>query len=222
MRTLPLLALSIALVAALSGQSPKQSVTPVKIYPDSRNRLPVVHRDQMDENGKRVYDINAHGAGKIAQPTGPSAIALYSPGAAEPLRRLNDYLRRDDSILGRHVIEVAILVTSRELDSQYVWTSHEPSALKAGVAQAVVDAIKYGKDASGLADKDALVIRMGRQLFREHKLNPDLFAKSMEVFGRQGTVELVALMGDYAVNGLLVAAFDQQVPAGQKPLLPPR
>src|ERR1700682_4458293 len=122
MRILTSILLLMALVASTSGQSGKGSAAAVKIYPDSRNRLPVVHRDQMDENGKRVYDINAHGAGKIAQPTGPSAIALYSPGAAEPLRRLNDYLRRDDSILGKHVIEVAILVSSRELDSQYVWS----------------------------------------------------------------------------------------------------
>src|ERR1700674_4126697 len=105
MRILTSILLLMGLVATASGQPGKGSAA-VKIYPDSLNRLPVVHREQMDENGKRVYDINAGGAGKVAQATGPSAIALYSPGVAEPLRRLNDYLRREGSVLGKQVTEV--------------------------------------------------------------------------------------------------------------------
>jgi 4-carboxymuconolactone decarboxylase len=222
MRILTSILLLMALVASTSGQSGKGSATAVKIYPDSLNRLPVVHREQMDENGKRVYDINAGGAGKIAQPTGPSAIALYSPGVAEPLRRLNDYLRREGSVLGKQVTEVAILVAAREFDQQYVWSSHEPTALKVGVGQPAIDAIKFGKDVSGLGEKETVVIRLGRQLFREHKLNSDIYAKAIELFGKQGTVELVTLMGDYALNALLLDAWDQHLPADRKPLLPPR
>ena len=222
MRILTSTLLLMALVASTSGQSGKGSAAAVKIYPDSLNRLPVVHREQMDENGKRVYDINAGGAGKIAQPTGPSAIALYSPGVAEPLRRLNDYLRREGSVLGKQVTEVAILVAAREFDQQYVWSSHEPTALKVGVGQPAIDAIKYGKDVSGLGEKETVVIRLGRQLFREHKLNSDVYAKAIELFGKQGTVELVTLMGDYALNALLLDAWDQHLPADRKPLLPPR
>jgi 4-carboxymuconolactone decarboxylase len=222
MRILTLILLLMALVATTSGQSAKGSAAAVKIYPDSLNRLPVVHREQMDENGKRVYDINAGGAGKIAQPTGPSAIALYSPGVAEPLRRLNDYLRREGSVLGKQVTEVAILVAAREFDQQYVWSSHEPTALQVGVGQPAIDAIKYGKDVSGLGEKETVVIRLGRQLFREHKLNSDVYAKAIELFGKQGTVELVTLMGDYALNALLLDAWDQHLPTDRKPLLPPR
>jgi 4-carboxymuconolactone decarboxylase len=222
MRILTSILLLMALVATTSGQSTKGSAAAVKIYPDSLNRLPVVHREQMDENGKRVYDINAGGAGKIAQPTGPSAIALYSPGVAEPLRRLNDYLRREGSVLGKQVTEVAILVAAREFDQQYVWSSHEPTALQVGVGQPAIDAIKYGKDVSGLGEKETVVIRLGRQLFREHKLNADVYAKAIELFGKQGTVELVTLMGDYALNALLLDAWDQHLPTDRKPLLPPR
>ena len=64
------------------------------------------------------------GTGKIAQPTGPGAISLYSPGASEPLRRLNNYLRRDGNTLGNAITELAILVAAREGDSQYIWSAH--------------------------------------------------------------------------------------------------
>ena len=229
MRILIWIVLLIAVVATLSGQpgkgtqAPARSATlPADIQPDSLNRLPAVKREQMDENGKRVYDINAGGPGKLIQPTGPGAIALYSPGASEPLRKLNNYLRRDGNVLGKPITELAILVAAREGDSQYIWSAHEPAALKAGIAQPVIDAVKYGKDVSGAGEKETVVIRLGRQILREHKLDSGTFAKAVELFGKQGTVELVTLMGDYTLNALLTAALDQRLPPDRKPLLPPR
>jgi 4-carboxymuconolactone decarboxylase len=229
MRTLIWVGLLIAVVATASAQSKNGASAPARsatltadIQPDSLNRLPVVKREQLDEEGKRAYDLTAGGAGKVASPTGPAAISLYSPGAAEPLRKLNNYLRRKGNIQGDALTEVAILVAAREFDTQYVWSAHEPGALRAGVPQSTIDAIKYGKDLSGLGEKEATVIRMGRQLFREHKLNSDTFAKAVDLFGKQGTVELVILMGDYTLNGLLLSAFDQHLPADRKPLLPSR
>ena len=223
------IALLIALVAVGSGQSdkrtsaPSRSATlPADLYPDSLNRLPVVKREQMNEKGKQVYDHVAGGAGKIASPTGPASIELYSPGAAEPLRTLNEYLRRQGNLLGNPITELAILVAAREGDSQYVWSAHEPAALKAGVAQPVIDVVKYNRDVAGAGDKETVVIRMGRQLLREHKLDSPTFAKAVKLFGTQGTVELVTLMGDYTLNGLLLAALDQHLPPDRKPLLPSR
>ena len=52
------------------------------------------------------------------------------------------------------------------------------------------------------AEKDATVIRLGRALFRDHKVSSELWAKTVELFGRQGAVEIVATMGDYAMAGL--------------------
>src|ERR1700674_1423306 len=210
MRILIWMALLISVVAAASGQAGKETSAPARsaklpadINPDSLNRLPVVKREQMDENGKQVYDHIAGGAGKTASPTGPASVVLYSPGAAEPLRRLNEYLRRPGNLLGNPITELAILGAAREGDSQYVWSAHEPAALKAGTAQPVIDVVKYNRDVSGAGEKETVVIRLGRQLLREHKLNSDTFAKAVELFGKQGTVELVTLMGDYTLNGLL-------------------
>jgi 4-carboxymuconolactone decarboxylase len=229
MRILMWIALLIAAVAAASGQSGKGTSAPARsaalpadINPDSLNRLPVVKREQMDAEGKKVYDHIAGGAGKVASPTGPASVGLYSPGAAEPLRSLNEYLRRKGNLLGNPITELAILVAAREGDSQYVWSAHEPAALKAGITQPVIDVVKYNKEVSGAGEKETVVIRLGRQLLREHKLDSPTFAKAVELFGKQGTVELVTLMGDYVLNSLLTDAFDQHLPPERKPLLPPR
>lgn len=227
MRILIWIGLLIAVVATTNAQSgapaPARSAKlPADVHPDSLNRLPVVKREQMDEEGKKVYDHIAGGAGKIASPTGPASVGLYSPGAAEPLRSLNEYLRRKGNILGNPITELAILVAAREGDSQYVWSAHEPAALKAGIPQPVIDVVKYNKPISGAGEKETVVIRVGRQLLRERKLDSATFAKAVELFGTQGTVELVTLLGDYTLNGLLTNAFDQHLPPDRKPLLPPR
>jgi 4-carboxymuconolactone decarboxylase len=206
----------ITAAAVSNGQS-----LPADINKDSLSRFPVVKRDQMDEKGKKAYDLVAGGTGKVASPTGPASIGLYSPGVAEPLRMLNDYLRKE-GLLGNRLTELAILVAAREVDEQYVWSAHEPNALKAGIPQSVIDVVKYGKDASGLGEKETAIIRFGRTLFREKKMSSDVFAKTVALFGRQGTVELTALMGDYQLNGLLIKVADQHLPADRKPLLPPR
>ena len=131
MRTLIWIALPIAAVATLIAQSGK---LPADLQPGSLNRLPVVKREQMDDKGKQIYDHIAGGAGKTAAATGPASVELYSPGAAEPLRALNEYLRRQGNVLGNGITELSILVAARECDSQYIWSAHEPAALKAGMA----------------------------------------------------------------------------------------
>jgi hypothetical protein len=71
-------------------------------------------------------------------------------------------------------------------------------------------------------EKDATVIRLGRALFRDHKVSPELWAKMEQLFGRQGAVEVTMIMADYAMAGFILTAVDQQLPPDRKPLLPPR
>jgi 4-carboxymuconolactone decarboxylase len=225
-RTLLLMGLLIGVIVNLSGQSAKSAsasgtVTkrPDDILPDSLSRLPLVKRDDLDENGQRVFDLIS-GPNRTARLSGPAAMSLYSPRAAEPLELLNRWLRAK-GVLGPRLTELAVLVAARELDQQYEWSGHEPAAVRAGVEPAVIDVIRYNKDYSGLETKDALIIRLGRQLFRERRVDSAVFAKAVELFARQGTLELAALMGDYAMVGIMLQAVDQQIPPERQSILPP-
>jgi 4-carboxymuconolactone decarboxylase len=192
---------------------------PSDIDPQSGFRLPLPKREDLDEAGKRHFDrISAPGA-SIAGLQGPSGIQLYSPKTAEHVRALNRYLRFEAGFTPR-VREIAILTTAREMDSQFEWCAHEPEALKEGVEPGVIDVIKHRKPTAGLDETDAAVIELGRQIFREHKVTADTFAKVKALFGPHKLVELVMLMGNYAGTAALLAAVDMQLHAGQKPLLP--
>ena len=99
-------------------------------------------------------------------------------------------------------------------------TRARDNLLKEGVAPAVIDVIKHRKSTAGLDETEATVIEFGRQLFRDHKVTPQLFAKAKALFGPHKLVDLVLLMGNYAGTAALLTAFDMQLPAGHKPLLP--
>ena len=196
-----------------------QAKYPSDIHPQSLSRLPPVQRADLDDEGKRIWDALS-GANKTIPLTGPSAVTMHSPRAAEPIYALNQYLRK--TVAGARYFELAALIAAREFDQQYEWSAHEPAAIRAGGEQSVVDAVKFNRGLNGVPEKDAALIRLGRAIFRDHRVSSEVWAQMEKLFGRQGAVELTIVMADYAMAGFILTAVDQQLPADRKPLLPPR
>ena len=192
---------------------------PSDIDPKSGFRLPLPNREDLDEAGKTAYDRGVKPGATIAGLQGPAGIQLFSPRTAAHMTAINRYLRFEAGFTP-HVREVAILTTAREMDSQFEWVAHEPEALKEGVPQTVIDIIKYRRSTSGIDETDALIIELGRQLWRDHKLSSETFAKAKAIFGPNELIDLVMLMGNYAGTAALLTAVDMQLHAGKKPLLP--
>jgi 4-carboxymuconolactone decarboxylase len=175
-------------------------------------RLP---RDIYAETGNRFPAINPQAPDSF----GPGAIRQYSPPVAESMTAINEYLRRKSG-LDQRLVELAILVTAREMDCVYVWTAHEPAAQKAGLQQEIIDIVKYRRPVAKLADKDAVIVQLGREAIGRHKVGADTFARAQKLFGNQQLVNIVALMGDYAATTMLLNVADQHVRPKDTALLP--
>ena len=134
---------------------------------------------------------------------GPSGISFYSPKTNEGQSAVSRYLRNEAGLGGR-VREIGLLVTSRSMDNQFEWTAHEPEAIKAGVPQATIDAIKYHRPTAGLDPTDAVVIDLGRAIWKDHKVSSELFARAKAIFGPNKLVDLVMLMGSHANTAALL------------------
>ena len=65
-----------------------------------------------------------------------------------------------------------------------------------------------------------VLILLGRQMFRDRKVAPEIFARALELFGRPGLVDLLSLMTLYSATASMLVACDMQLPAGEEPLLP--
>ena len=195
---------------------------PDGIYADSRNRLPVVKRESLDELGQSLYDTIVGGLRtgvQLAGFQGPGGLMLHSPNVAKSESDKFHYLRSQSNI-GRRLYELAILTTARELDQQFEWYAHERAALRAGVSQDVIDVIKFRKATTGLDPKDATVIQFGREVFRRRSVDLATFRTARALFGDRDLVDIVSVMAQYACVAVLLNAVDQQLPGGQRPLLP--
>ena len=210
-----------ASIAAAAGPLPKD------IYPDSRNRLPLPKREDMDEEGKKAFDQLSRPERLLrSDAMTKRSVRLYSnPRFAAGQDEKQRYLTYDTGLSDR-LLEIAVLVAAREMDSQYEWTEWEtygrdPSDPR-HIEPAIIDMIKYEKPVAGLGEKEALVITFGRELLGRQKVSSETFAHAVGLLGRRGTVDLVELLAQWSATCTELAAFDQQLPAGQKPLLPPR
>jgi 4-carboxymuconolactone decarboxylase len=213
------LGLVVAGTSSAFAQASHGAKLPDDIDPVSLSRLPALTRADLDAEGQAIYDRII--GDDPAPTTGPRAVTLYSPKVAAAFADLNDFLRYNGELSPRHT-EVAILVAAWEIEQQYEWSAHEPAALRFGAPQAVVDTIKYDREPAGLSPEETLIIKFGRQLMREHKLDSELFAEAVERFGEKGTVELATVMGDYVMAGIVLTAIDQHLPPDRPALLPAR
>ena len=178
---------------------------PADVHRETGNRFPAIRRDALDDAGKKLYDTRG-----VTDGFGPGALRLYSPPVAESMTAVNDYLRRKSGLDPR-LVELAILVTAREMDAEYVWTSHEPAARKAGLEQEIIDTVKFRRAASGLGEKERVIVQLGRDSIGKHKVDAETFARAVKLFGHQGVVNIVSLIGDYAATAILLNVADQHV-----------
>ena len=209
-------------IAPALAQSSATTTTalPADIDPESGFRLPLPNRAELDETGQRMYDrLKDPSGGTIAGLRGPGGITLYDSRLAELNNALNQYLRREAGLSG-HVREVAILTAAREFSSQFEWAAHEGVAIKEGVLQATIDAIKLRKSLDSVPEGDAAIIALGREMLGAKQVDAATFARALKQFGPRELLDIVALMGNYAGTAALLAAFDMQLPPGEKPPLP--
>jgi 4-carboxymuconolactone decarboxylase len=197
------------LCATMFGQKPN---LPPDIDPESNSRLPLIKRDQLNDTDKKVFDDVAN--------TAPGRVSMYSPPIAEAIKTLNSGLRA--TVLGSQMFEICALVAAREFDEDFEWTGHLAGAKRAGVSEQTIQAIQFNRDLKNIPEKDALMIRFGRALFREHKVGPELYAEVVKTFGQRGTVEAAWIMGDYAMAAVALRAVDQRNPDGSQPLTAPQ
>jgi hypothetical protein len=193
--------------------TPPQAALPPDIDPVTLSRLPPVTPQDLDDEGKKLLAARPD----FKAGPGPAHVTIYSPNG-----RTLGVPTGENSPVGPRYFQLAVLIMAREIDQQYEWSAHEPAGRRQGLEQSVIDIVKHNRPVTGLSDKDATLITFGRTLYREHKVSSELWAKMVGHFGRQHTVQLMMIMGDYFRVGFMMNAVDQHLPPTREALLPPR
>jgi hypothetical protein len=200
------------LLVGLPMVSQDKSSLPPDINPVTLSRLPPVTPAELDEEGQRLLAARTN----YTPGPGPTHVSVYSP------REIDLGIPSGTkSPVGARYFQLAVLIIAREIDQQYEWSSHEVSGRRQGLEQSVIDVVKYNRDVAPLSEKDATLITFGRTLFREHRVSSELWEKMVSQFGRQRTVQLMMIMGEYFKAGFMMNAVDQHLPPDREALLPP-
>jgi 4-carboxymuconolactone decarboxylase len=180
-------------------------------------RIPLPTPDEMTPEQRRVYDAIV--TGPRGTLVGPLRAALHRPELADKWQQLGELLRYRTS-LPPQISEIAILVTARRWRSQVEWHMHAIAADKAGVAPAVIEAIKRRRrpleaGAQALAVHDYAV-----ELTRDGHVQQATYDAVLRDWGAAGVVELTAIIGYYTMVAMTLNAHDIPLPAGVEPPLP--
>jgi alkylhydroperoxidase family enzyme len=183
---------------------------PADIHPDSRGRLPLVRREDVEAGRKAEYD-------RHIGPNKSSLAGLQGPGG---LRLHGSTPNKVGDALGGRLKELIRLIVSRELDQAFEWTVHEPVALREKLDPAIIDVIRHRKALDGVPEKEAAMIQLGREYFQTHKVRSDTYARALKALGERNLIDMCVLMGDYTETAVLLTVNDVRLPYDLPSLLP--
>jgi 4-carboxymuconolactone decarboxylase len=175
-------------------------------------RVPLLEPAQMSPEQKRIYDVIA--SGPRGQVRGPLAVWLHRHAMAEHAQALGQYCRYETSLPTR-LSEWAILIMARYWRSEYEWWAHKPQALKAGISETMVNALRDGRPVLYTRADEALVHEFLTVLHETRRTPQELYERIVHVLGEAGVIDLVSIAGYYTLIAMTLGAFDIEPPDGE-------
>ncbi|MFG6159874.1 carboxymuconolactone decarboxylase family protein [Halomonas sp. 1390] len=177
------------------------------------SRLSALDEATMAPDQRRVLDAIL--SGPRGNLDGPFLAWIHSPALADHAQRLGAFCRYGTRLELR-LTELAILFTASWWQSQAEWQIHAPIARDGGVGEAVIEALRDGREPAFERDDEALVYRLGRTLYTTRRVDEALYAEAVAAFGEPAVVELVGVFGYYALVAMTLNVFE--VRRGSEPL----
>lgn len=188
-------------------------------------RLPLLGKSELDGPQSKLYDAmdkdlvpwakksGFQAAAEDGRLLGPFNSLLYSPMLSQGFLEYLSAERKHTSLDAR-VREVIILSVGAVWRSAYELYAHTAVAEKAGLAPGVIKALAAGQSPDGLSDEQAVAHAFSHALASERKVDPDLYARAEQAFGRKGVVDMIHLVSLYMATSALLNAFAVPTPDG--------
>ncbi len=183
----------------------------------SAPRLPLPRADSLTADQRRVYEaIESGPRGSVPE---LFMALLHNAELADRVQSLGALLRYDTS-LGPRLSELAILAVARHWSCQYEWHWHAPEAVKAGLPDAVIEAIRQRRPPPLAAPDEMAVYDFTCELQINRAVSDETYDKALSLLGPAGVVELTALNGYYAMIAMTLNEHRVPLPDGAAPQLP--
>jgi 4-carboxymuconolactone decarboxylase len=182
------------------------------------SRIALPTPDQMTPAQRAVYDEVV--SGPRGQMVGPLRAVIHSPDLAERWSALGEFLRYA-TCLPPKLNELAIIATGRRWNSQIEFHVHAKTARAAGLAPALIEAIRLGKAPTFALRDEYEVYEFARHLHQSGTV-PDADYHAIEQrWGAKGIVELTAVIGYYTMVSMTLNVHEIPLMDGVEPPLAP-
>jgi 4-carboxymuconolactone decarboxylase len=180
------------------------------------SRLPAFALGNLSAEQHALVDAIKSGPRGRFQNEGPFAVYLHAPGYGKLAQALGGYLRYHTSLPPR-LKEFAILCTAQHWKAQYEWHAHGPMAANDGVKEATIRHLKAGRPAKSAANDELAIYQFVKELYAKRRVSNATYARVHKFIGDTGTVELVGILGYYALISMTLNVFRMPLPEGTPP-----
>lgn len=174
-------------------------------------RLNDIVPENLEPDQRRVYDAIL--AGPRGRVEGPLRVWIRSPELAERAQALGAFCRFGSSLPPR-LSELAILVTGAHWKAGFEWYAHAPIGLAAGLSLDAVEAIRKGETPEFAEADEAVVYEFASQIWERRRVADATYRRAVAVLGERAVVDLVGILGYYALISITINAFEVPVPPG--------
>lgn len=131
---------------------------------------------------------------------------MHSPPALNGFLDFFTAVRQHFSLDVRH-LELAIIQIAVVNDADYEFKHHAPLALKAGMTQAQIDALRRGEIHESLTAADRAVIDYTDAMTKNIRVPDEVFARVRQHFDDRALIELTLTIGGYNLVSRFVEAL---------------
>lgn len=176
-------------------EAPKRAPQPVS-QGQGPERLPLPPMEALDEAQRAAAQALIDGPRKAVY--GPFVPLLRTPVLLDRVAQLGEVLRFNGTLAAR-VRELVIAASAAAVGNQFEWVMHQPLAQAAGVDAAALEALRVGARPQGLAGDEQVALDFADELLRRHGVSDASYARTLELFGEAGVVELATLVGYFVM-----------------------
>jgi 4-carboxymuconolactone decarboxylase len=178
---------------------------------EAMSRLPELIFESLSPEQRQVHDAIV--AGPRGQVQGPLHIWLRSPKLAERAQELGAFCRYDTS-LPKRLSELAILITGASWKAGFEWFVHAPVGIQEGLDPVAVEALRARRKPTFTRADEAALYEFARELLETHRVSDATYEAAVAELGSLGVVELVGILGYYALISMTIVAFKVPIPDG--------
>ena len=174
-------------------------------------RLPRIPAEQMSDAQRKVAADLAATRGSLR---GPFRATMRCPELMDHMQKLGAHIRYKCG-LDVKINRLASLMVARHWTNQYEWAASVPFARELGISPEIIDAIREGRRPQGMSGDQEVLYEFVTELLANKSVSDQTYGMAVDLFGEQGVVELLSVVGYYSMNAIIMNVSRTPVPDGE-------